>query len=465
MQDDDLYAIWPLRLARGSGPRYRQIADLIERAVAENRLQPGDRLPPQRGLAQRLGIDLTTVTRGYNEAGLRGLLDPRGAAGTFISRRAEPAALVLDLGMNLPPPPLGCDMQELLRRGLARVMERQDVHVLMTYQLAGGSAAERAAGAQWLSEAAEPADAEHVLVTPGAQAALAAVILACGRAGDAIVSEPLVYPGLLAAAEQLGRRVVVAETDDEGMTPTGLERACRESGSRLVYLNPTLQNPTTRTLTEARRCDLLRAAAACGAQVIEDDPYRLFLDAAPPTMASLAPASVFHISTLAKCLTPGLRTAYVLAPDLDSRAHVLASMRSFALMATPLMSALAAQWIASGAAQDILDGVRAEAQARQLMARRVLQGAAVMAQDAPAEGIHQWLSLPAPWTANALARAARDQGLSVASSDAFRAGVDAPNAIRVSLGAEADRAQLEQALGTLAGLMRSRPQPPRVAVV
>ena len=260
MQDDDLYAIWPLRLARGSGPRYRQIADLIERAVAENRLQPGDRLPPQRGLAQRLGIDLTTVTRGYNEAGLRGLLDPRGAAGTFISRRAEPAALVLDLGMNLPPPPLGCDMQELLRRGLARVMERQDVHVLMTYHRR--QRRQRAAGAQWLSEAAEPADAEHVLVTPGAQAALAAVILACGRAGDAIVSEPLVYPGLLAAAEQLGRRVVVAETDDEGMTPTGLERACRESGSRLVYLNPTLQNPTTRTLTEARRCDLLRALPA-----------------------------------------------------------------------------------------------------------------------------------------------------------------------------------------------------------
>ena len=193
------------------------------------------------------------------------------------------------------------------------------------------------------------------------------------------------------------------------MTPTGLERACRESGSRLVYLNPTLQNPTTRTLTESRRCDLLRAAAACGAQVIEDDPYRLFLDAAPPTMASLAPASVFHISTLAKCLTPGLRTAYVLAPDLDSRAHVLASMRSFALMATPLMSALAA--VDRQRRRPGHPGRRArEAQARQLMARRVLQGAAVMAQDAPAEGIHQWLSLPAPWTANALARAARDQG-------------------------------------------------------
>ena len=137
-------------------------------------------------------------------------------------------------------------------------------------------------------------------------------------------------------------------------------------------------------------------------------------------------------------------------------------MRSFALMATPLMSALAAQWIASGAAGH--PGRRARRGSAPVDGARVLQGAAVMAQDAPAEGIHQWLSLPAPWTANALARA-RDQGLSVASSDAFRAGVDAPNAIRVSLGAEADRAQLEQALGTLAGLMRSRPQPPRVAVV
>ena len=68
-------------------------------------------------------------------------------------------------------------------------------------------------------------------MTPGAQAALAAVILACGRAGDAIVSEPLVYPGLLAAAEQLGRRVVVAETDDEGMTPTGLERPAAKAAA------------------------------------------------------------------------------------------------------------------------------------------------------------------------------------------------------------------------------------------
>ena len=52
-------------------------------------MQPGDRLPPQRGLAQHLGVDLTTVTRAYAEAGQRGLLEPRGPLGTFIARPAE----------------------------------------------------------------------------------------------------------------------------------------------------------------------------------------------------------------------------------------------------------------------------------------------------------------------------------------------------------------------------------------
>ena len=194
---------------------------------------------------------------GYNEAGLRGLLDPRrGRHLYFTPRRAGGAGA--GPGHEPAAAAAGLRYAGAAAAGLARVMERQDVHVLMTYQLAGGSAAERAAGAQWLSEAAEPADAEHVLVTPERRrAGRRDPGLRPGRRRHRFRAAGL--SGLLAAAEQLGRRVVVAETDDEGMTPTGLERACRESGSRLVYLNPTLQNPTTRTLTESRRCDLLRS--------------------------------------------------------------------------------------------------------------------------------------------------------------------------------------------------------------
>ncbi|WP_447921081.1 aminotransferase-like domain-containing protein [Achromobacter aegrifaciens] len=461
MQEENLYANWPLKLAPGGGPRYRQIADFIEWAVAEKRLQAGDRLPPQRGLAQRLGVDLTTVTRAYAEAGQRGLLDPRGAQGTFIARPAEQSAQRIDLGMNMPPAPLGCDLQELVQRGLAKVMDRHDMNVMMAYHLAGGGPDAREAGAQWLAQAVGPVDPDLVLVCPGAQAALAALILAYSEPGDSIVAEPMVYPGLLSAARHLGRKVLAADADGDGMTPAGLERACRDSGSRLVYLNPTLQNPTTHTMSAQRRRDLLRSAVACGARVIEDDPYRLFLDDAPPTLASYAPASVFHVATLAKCLTPGLRTAFVLSPDEDSRERVLAAMRSFALMATPLMGALTTQWITSGAAQAVLNGVRAEAQARQRLARQLLPGPF----DSEAVGIHLWQVLPDPWTATDLARAAREEGLSVASSDVFQAGAAAPNAIRISLGGVKDRQELAQALAKLAELMRRRPYAPREPIV
>jgi len=461
MQDQDLYANWPEKLVPGEGPRYRQIADFIERAVAQKRLQAGDRLPPQRGLAQRLGVDLTTVTRAYAEAGLRGLLDPRGAQGTFIARPAQQSVQLIDLGMNMPPAPLGCDLQELVQRGLAKVMDRHDMNVMMAYHLAGGGPDAREAGAQWLAQAMGPVDPDLVLVCPGAQAALAALILAYSVPGDSIVAEPMVYPGLLSAARHLGRKVLAAEADGDGMTPAGLERACRESGSRLVYLNPTLQNPTTHTMSAQRRRDLLRSAVACGARVIEDDPYRLFLDDAPPTLASHAPASVFHLATLAKCLTPGLRTAFVLCPDEDSRERVLAAMRSFALMAAPLMGALTTQWITGGSAQAVLNGVRAEAQARQRIARQVLPGPF----GSEAAGIHLWQVLPDPWTAADLARAAREEGLSVASSDVFQAGAAAPNAIRISLGGVKDREELAQALAKLAELMRRRPYAPRDPIV
>lgn len=461
MHHDDMSASWPLRFVRGGGPRYRQIADFIEGAVAANRMQPGDRLPPQRRLAQHLGVDLTTVTRAYAEAGERGLIEARGPLGTFIARPTEqPLQQMLDLGMNMPPLPLGCDLQDLLRRGLAKAMERHDVGVMMTYHQAGGGPAEREAGAQWLSQSVERVDPDRVLVCPGAQAALAAVMLAYSQPGDGIVAEPLVYPGLLTAARQLGRRVLVAETDADGMTPAGLERACREGG-RLVYLNPTLQNPTAHTMSAARRRDLVRAAVACGARIIEDDPYSLFLDGAPPALASLAPASVFYIATLAKTLTPGLRTAFVLSPDQDSRRNVLAAMRSFAVMAAPLMGVLTTQWIASGTARQILDGVRAEAQARQQLARRLLPGPFPVAE----AGIHLWQPLPDRWTAVDLERVARDEGLSVTSSEAFHLGMGAPNAIRISLGSIPERAALAQALERLAGLVRRRPRGLRDAIV
>ena len=65
---DETLAIWSPRLAVHGGPRFLQIADALQAAVADGSLKPGDRLPPQRLLAAQLNVDLTTITRAYDEA-------------------------------------------------------------------------------------------------------------------------------------------------------------------------------------------------------------------------------------------------------------------------------------------------------------------------------------------------------------------------------------------------------------
>ena len=108
-----------------------------------------------------------------------------------------------------------------------------------------------------------------------------------------------------------------------------------------------------------------------------------------------------YISTLSKCLTPGLRAAFVLLRDVQQRERFLVALRSFALMVAPLTAALATQWILDGSAGRLLDGIRTEARLRHRMARDILAGR----YSGLGDGLHVWLALPAYWTPARLAQA------------------------------------------------------------
>ncbi|MCO5399128.1 PLP-dependent aminotransferase family protein [Ralstonia soli] len=451
---------WMLKITPGRGTRYQQIVDYIEQAIGEGRLRPGDRVPPQRHLAKALGVDLTTVTRAYAEAKRRNLLDAKGALGTFIAAPRAQLAAVVDMSMNVPPPPGNLDFADLLRRGLSQVLLRSDPHLLMTYQLGGGSAADRAAGAQWLGPMMGAVGTSRLVVCPGAQAALAALILNLTNLGDSIAAESLSYPGLRSAAQQLDRKVMAIQSDDAGMLPDQLDAACA-GGVRLIYLNPTMQNPTTRTMPISRREDLARVAAKYNARIVEDDPYWLLSTDAPSPIACVAPELTYYISTLSKTLSPGLRTAYVLLPDrTDHDDGFLAALRSFALMSMPIAVALSTQWILDGSAQQLLDGIRTEAMARREIANRWLSGIGQL----PPTGIHVWHALPEHWSPEQLTKAALAEDLRVTPSDAFYNGPTPPNAIRISLGGARERAELSLALRKLAALLERKPTPRQIVV-
>ena len=429
--------------------------------MADGSLAPGDRLPPQRQLAAHLDVDLTTVTRAYDEARRRHLLEGRGARGTYVAAPQVELTSILDLSMNTPPPPDGVDFNDLLKQGLSQVLMRTDPALLMTYHLGGGSDSDRTAGAKWLKPMFGTLDSRQVLVCPGAQAAIAALILALTAPGDVILTEPTGYPGLRTAATQFGRHIIAVEADQHGMVPEMLAQACHQHKPGLVYLNPTLQNPTTITIPEHRRRELASIAKRCKVRIIEDDPYWLLADAPPPPIAMLAPDQVVYISTLSKCLTPGLRVAFVLIRDPHERERFLVALRSFALMVAPLTAALATQWILNGSAAGLMDGVRKEARLRHRMARDILAGRYSGAGD----GLHVWLELPGYWSSSQLARAADSEGIAVTPAQAFATGSESVNAIRISLGSIKDRGRLQAGLQRLSHLLARRPESFSTAVV
>lgn len=453
-------ARWLGRVKRGHGPVYLALTTALDEAIRAGELQPGERLPPQRALAAELGIDFTTVTRAYDAARGRGLVEAVVGRGTFVRALAgsDDAGLV-DLSMNLPPPPLGVSLAAMLRETTEHVLQHSDAATLMAYHPGAGAPGQKAAGAVWLAPCLGELAPDRVLVCAGAQTAITAALAGVCKPGDTVLAEPLTYPGVKAAAAQLGLRLVACAADAEGMTPQGLEMACREVRPAAVYLVPTMQNPKATTMGLERRREIARVATAHGVWVIEDDPYSRLFETPLPAIASFAPERVCYVGTLSKCLTPGLRVAFAVPPPAMA-APLEEALRAFSLMSAPLMTAVATSWIREGAAERLLAGVRQEARARRAMAAATLPDA--VGSD---EGLHVWLPLPAGWSADRLRLLARDRGLSLVAADAFQVGDAHEHGVRISLGGPARRATLERALAAMAAMLGEAPSLARGLVV
>ncbi|TPI21277.1 PLP-dependent aminotransferase family protein [Mesorhizobium sp. B4-1-1] len=450
---------WLPVLEAGPRPVYLKIVDALAGARSNGRLQPGDRLPPQRELARLLGVDLTTVTRAFSEARRRNLIDANAGRGTFVTP-GEPEEPVLDLSMNMPPAPAGLNLPALIRTGIEGLLKRSSAEALLAYHPGPGSPVERAVGSSWLAETGNRLPADRVVVGSGAQALLTAIVLSQTREGDTILADALTYPGLIALAEAARRKLVAVANDGDGMRPDDLEEATRRHGARILYLNPTLQNPTASVMPEGRRRELARMAEKLELTIIEDDPYRRLLAAPPPAFLNLAPERTFHVATLAKCFSPFLRTAFLAAPDQQAAERIATAIRGTTMMAPPLMTGLACEWLRSGLAGEITAAVRTEAQARQEIARDILPKGFVASES----GLHLWYPLESQLRSEELAGTARRRGLAISPAEEFAVGQEFPNGFRLALGATPNRERLTEGLQGLASILSGTAGPSRPKV-
>jgi DNA-binding transcriptional MocR family regulator len=448
--------IWLPVLDR-SKPLYLAIADAIMKDVDSGALTEGARLPPQRDLAWKLGVTLGTVTRGYKEAEGRGLLEGEVGRGSFVRHRGfvapiTPARLdgenIIDLTHAVPPPVV---TQAELDAALNFVMHEPQRLSLLDYSPPEGHMAHRELGAKWLRLSGIEAEPADVFVTAGAHLGLLTVLAAIAEPREAVMAETVNYALLGATLKNAYLEALPIQMDREGLLPDAFERAAKGGQSRILYLVPTLQNPTTSTLTRARREKIVSIARQYNITIIEDDIFRL-LDGRtqPATLYSLAPERTFHITSLSKTLAPGLRMGFVVAPKGQDRL-LKAHIRTGAARSIGITAEMARYWIENGTADILLTRVRNELAARRAVALEIFRGYTCRCeQGAP----YAWLELPPHWTAGRFTTVLAARGVKATPGSAFDLEqAHSGRKVRIGLGQPANISRLRAALEVIRNLM------------
>ncbi|MGJ4860225.1 PLP-dependent aminotransferase family protein [Labrys sp. La1] len=440
---------WVPHLAQGGGPPFERLAAALADDIAAGLIGAGDRLPAHRDLAWRLGVGVGTVTKAYARLEQRGLVRSLHGRGMFVAGSSAAAAGAIDLGINAPPQMLS---DRLLQATLSTLAKRLDAGTFGAYSHPAGRPEHRRLMARWLARWGFEARPDCIVLSHGAQHALSiAMAIACPP-GTILLTEALTYPGALLAAGQAGLETVGLAMDEEGLTPDALAEALgSERGRhRVLYVTPTLHNPTTATMGAERRQTLVRLCRAHDVAIIEDDVYGIFAPAGVCPLASLAPERTFYVTGLSKTLSPGLRMGALVVPP-DRMAEAEARLQASSTMASALLAEIMEMWLVDGTAEAVAASVRADAARRSALATERLPKHASLKVNG---GFHAWLPMPAEAADRFVARAAL-HGVALMPARAAMADPAAlQGGVRISLGAPAID-QLDQALGILADLFVS----------
>jgi len=199
-------------------------------------------------------------------------------------------------------------------RACATVL-RDDAHAALQYAASEGFLPLRQMVADMLPWDVDPA---HILITTGSQQGLDLLAKVLIDEGSRVLVETPTYLGALQAFTPMEPEVVSIASDAQGVLVDDLRRKCHDgSAPRFLYVLPNFQNPTGRTMSEARRAELVTAAVELGLPLVEDNPYGdLWFDQPPPPpLTARNPNGCIYLGSFSKVLAPGLRLGFLVAPE------------------------------------------------------------------------------------------------------------------------------------------------------
>ncbi len=343
--EPDALAVLLGEWASGPGTLAVRLSAALSRLLDREEIAPGARLPSERALASALAVSRTTVVASYENLRQDGRAESRQGSGTRVLPRGGESRGPGDRAEALKMDEPGRGMLNPVLRALtdeqaagsvsfvaahlpgaadflteAFAKSRRDLAALSSHHgyMPLGLPALRAALARTLSERGLPTREDEILVTNGAQQAIALVTSLLLSPGDEVILEDPTYPGAIDLFGSSRLRMTPVPPAGEPGAVERIAAALRRPRARLLYLQPTFHNPTGAVLPERQRREIARLAEQSGVAILEDHTLADLSLGAPPPLPIAAFArrgTVLTVASLSKLYWGGLRIGWVRAPE------------------------------------------------------------------------------------------------------------------------------------------------------
>lgn len=459
-----------------STPLYRQIRDQIRQLIATGTLARGDRLPPSRDLACRLGVHRTTVANAYAELSADNWISGHVGRGTFVAKGVEAAPAVANhVNRETVVAPDGYLWTSLL----AEIPGDDALDALLTDALVGGpdvisfttarpadelipvedfrrccNDVLRRAGKRLLqlgpSDGYPPlkecllgelrregisASPRELLIVNGCQQGLDLIRKTFLRPGDTVLLENPCYPGAIQTFHAPGLKCIGVPVGERGLNLDALAALLAQNRARLLLLTPSFHNPTGSTLSLDGRRRVLELAARSQVPIVEDHIYgalRLRGRDLPSLKALDRAGLVIHLNSFSKVCFPGLRVGWIVASEAVIERLRIAK-QSTDLHTDQLAQAALAEFCRRGLLERLLRRARA------LYRERLEQAESALACHCPAEvrwgrpegGMSIWVTLPEGLDAGMLLFKAHERKVVFSPGRFFYFQAAQPNTLRL----------------------------------
>lgn len=324
---------------------YKQLAEYIENGIANGTFPPDKPLPSERYLAKELNINRSTVVAAYDELESNGLIQRNRGSGTTISKdiwgitkkRIPSWNRYIEAGSFLPNLPVtqrirkeavGHKLINLASGELSEdLFPLESLRQITTSRSFIGSLGyDHPQGNVILRETITKhvkqfrrikTEPSSILITSGAQQALHLVVQCLLKPGDAVALEDPSYNYNLPIFKSAGIKPYYLSVNKNGINPDHLLTLHKKHRIKMIFLNPSFQNPTGTLLQEKQRKAILEISSEHGIPVVEDDPYSLtsFTGDEVTTLKSIdIHGNVLYISSLSKIVASGLRIGWIIGP-------------------------------------------------------------------------------------------------------------------------------------------------------